>query len=845
MKEYSYTPYLSKTTAEIAGELNSELLEGLAENEVLARQKQEGLNQLKTKETVWTAIFIRQLKSPFIYLLLLASLLALILGELRDSLVILLFVAINTILGFFQEYRSEQALKLLKSYIKRQAGVLRSGEVKSVPVETLVRGDILMLKPGDIVPADARLVEAESLLIDESILTGESQPVIKTAETLSKRVKSIFEAANIVFSGTTVTSGRAKAIVIAKASDSYIGGIAGKVAQLKRVSTFEKNIGRISKFILVMVIITLILVFGANWIISGGKTNMVQLLIFSIALATAVIPEALPLVMTFSLSKGAVRLAKKKVVVKRLSAIEDLGSIEVLCTDKTGTLTENRLALSAVYPVANSHKLKSYGFLVSRDDTGGKSADVYHLALGRSLNKPEQELAGHHKLLKQLPFDPERKRASAVVLHGNHPFMIVQGAPEAVLNQCRLLKEQKKELKEFIDTNTDKGLRVLALATRAVKAEGANLHEEELKQLDFQGLLAFEDPIKLSAKSAIAKARALGVRVIVLTGDDVKVSGTVAEKLGLIYDRKQVITGEEFENLPVRGKRRFLSQEGVVARATPNQKLEVIELLKERYEVGYMGEGINDAPALKAAAVGLAVSNATEIAKETADIILLQKSLKVVIDGIEEGRTVFDNTLKYVKMTLTSNFGNFYAVAVASLLVDYLPMLPIQILLVNLLSDFPLIAVATDTTDRESISRPESFNLKDIALFTMILGAVSTLFDFLFFGIFSRIGEGHLQTYWFMGSILTELVLLYSLRTRTVFFRSRMPSKTVLVLTVLAAAATVGLPLTYVGRRLFSFIEPSAEHLGIVMLLVLLYFVATEIAKLAYYKFNRGFSHTT
>lgn len=822
-----YLEYIDLSESELLSTLHTRL-SGLTSESARQKLSSYGPNAITAHQVSWFSILLRQFKSPFIYMLIAASILSFILGQLIDGLLILLFVVLNALLGFFQEFRSEQALKALKKYTTPHAKVIRHGAEQLIPIEDLVPGDLINLQPGDIIPADLRLLQTSNLVIDESTLTGESEPVSKQYQPLHAHTISIHQATNIAFSSTSVLSGQGLGVVIATGSATYIGSIAKLTVETHRVSSFEKGMGRFSTFVLRLVGITLAIVFFANLLIKGPEANLVDLIIFSIALATAVIPEALPLVITFSLSRGALRLAKHKVVVKRLSAIEDLGGIEVLCTDKTGTITENRLRVAEVFGTDKDSVLEQAAVAIGAAD---KQKDPFDVALHAA-----NPMHKHTEILSELPFDPDRKRNSVIAkLSSNaRPMLIVRGAAEKILPF--LQTQPAQSLHTWLKSQGQLGHRVIVVAHKPVTRQTADYPTSlEENKLILTGAISFTDPLKKSARGAIQKAHRLGVAVKVITGDSPDVAGAIGHQVGLALSPSDVITAQEFFEMSAAKQKQTAEKINIFARFSPHQKHQLIDILQQQFEVGFLGEGINDALALKSANVALVVQGASDIAREAADIILLNSSLDVIIDGIEEGREVFANTIKYVKMTLASNFGNFYAVAISSLLIDFLPMLPIQILLVNLLSDFPLTAIATDSVDTDDLTAPESYNLKDFALIATILGTVSTIFDFIFFGLFYKLSPEVLQTNWFIGSVLTELVLLYSLRTKKPFWQAKFPSHTILILTILAAIATLVIPYTPITASIFAFVPPTSKHFFTIISIVVLYFSVTEVTKLLYY----------
>lgn len=838
-----FPKYSKLAIPDIVEELHSNSIQGLSKIEAEKRLEKYGPNKIKSNEITPFIILKRQLTSPFIYLLLGAALIAFILNEQLDSLMILIFITLNTLLGFHQEFKSEKALKLLKSLIIKNAKVIRDHETLLLPVSEIVPGDLISLDAGDIVPADLRIVNATELSIDESILTGESLPVIKNTH-VSKNINlEIYQAQNIAFSGTTVISGRASGIVIATGIETVFGNIAHFAFETPHVSNFQKGISKLSRFILYLMTITLILVIFANILIKGFHINIPDLLIFSIALAVSVIPEALPLVTTFSLAKGALHLAKHKVVVKRLSAIEDLGGIEILCTDKTGTLTEGTMTFSGTYapqkdPVLFYANLAAH-FLGRK---GKKANDPFDLALGKTLSKDDESEFASFESISEIPFDPVH-RLDAVLIHKNNKSLyIVRGAPEKIFASCP--DSVNKEAWNWMHREGLQGKRILALAIKESPHKSSLNLKDLPSEMRFIGMVSFIDPLKKTTLYAIKKAEKIGLKIKILTGDSLEVAGAIGTQIGLIPSPDKVLGGDAWHEMTDSEKRKSVLENSVFARVTPQQKHEIINLLNQSYEVGFLGEGINDAPALKIASVGLVVKGAADISQEAADIILLEKSLHVIIEGIHEGRQVFINTLKYIKSTLTSNFGNFYAVAIASLLIDFLPMLPLQILLLNLLSDFPAISISTDTVDPSEIAKPQNYNLKEITLLASILGIISTIFDFIFFGLYYRLSPQILQTNWFIASIFTELVLLFSIRTQKIFYQSSKPSPSVIALCSIAVIITLILPFTTFGHQIFHFVNPQIPHLLTIIFIVAIYFFVSEFIKNLFYRYNSNLKNT-
>ncbi|MBI5798846.1 MAG: HAD-IC family P-type ATPase [Candidatus Yonathbacteria bacterium] len=806
---------------------------GLLSSSIEERRKETGMNILLDSRVSPFKIFLRQFKSSFIYLLLFATVLSFSLNQVAEGIMILIFILINASLGFYQEYRSEQTVELLKGYVATRVKVRRDGKISTINASELVLGDIVILEAGDGVPADIRIIDETNFIVNEEPLTGESVSVDKERARQTGSDIELYEAKNICFSGTTVVSGSAVGIVFATGARTMIGGISKLAGEMTRVSQFELELARFSRFILYLVIGTLGFIFVMNIFLKGFSTNIVELAIFSIALAVSVVPEALPLVMTFSLSRGARRLAKKRVVVKRLSAIEDLGSIQMLCSDKTGTLTENKLTVHQTCGDDGRAAIFAGvlgGSYLTTKERGG-TPDPFDVALWEALSQGEQARATSYTRLSDTPFDPIHKKNSVVVKGEDGPTLIVRGAHETIFASTALSSNEHERLLLWIKEEGRAGRRTLAIASKKVV-----MGDTTETGLTFIGCVSFIDPIKESARQAIKDAQKLGIKIKILTGDSREVAGTVAHNVGLAKSPNDVLTAREFFALGDEEREHTLENINVFARVSPEEKYKLIELLQKNYQVGFLGEGINDAPALKIANVAIAVASASDIAREVSDIILLERSLSVVIGGIREGRAIFANTIKYIRSSLSSNFGNFYSVAISSLFIPFLPMLAIQILLVNLLSDFPAIAIATDTADDAELREPKQYDVRKLVAMGTVLGIVSTVFDFIIFASFYKLGPEVLQTHWFMESILTELLFLFSIRSRGFFFQTKVPSLTLVVLAVLAAGATIIIPFTDMGASLFHFKAPTATSFGFVIGLVAVYFVTTEFAKIAYYR---------
>ncbi len=811
--------------------------QGLSLEEAKKRFQENRGNGIKPHSSAFLQAVRERLKSSFLYLLLAASGLSFFLGDHIEGSLILIFIGINLSLETYQEYHSAKAIRLLKRYLVVHAQVRRNGKIFRVESTEVVPGDIVLIEAGDRLPADIRFLRVNGLELDESLLTGESVPIEKIAGLLKVPAVEMHEAMNIGFAGTIATSGWGEGVVFATGKETALGDIALLTEDTEKETVFEKGIRQFSRFILKLVLFTLTIIYFANLLIRGDGADSIELLIFSLALAVSVVPEALPVILTVALSRGSLRLAQKKVVVKRLSAIEDLGSIEVLCCDKTGTLTENLLSVTEVKANDERACLKlAFASCLAEPCARGKLHDAFDLALWQALTSAEHTEMKKGKRLDSIPFDPERRRNSVLFEQDGSQEVIVRGAPEEIIHRSKNVDTYTfRNLMDFVSAAGRRGERVLAVAHKSFSGEKQySLYEEQ--DLIFVGLISFADTLKTTARDTLVQAKTLGIAIKIITGDSREVAGAVGYAVGLLKNPDQVVTGKELDEM-TEAKRRETIMNGVVfARISPRQKYAIIQTLQEKHEVGFLGEGINDAPALKLANVAIVVESASDIAREAADVVLLQKSLGTVVDGIKEGRTIFANILKYLRITLTSNFGNFYSVALASLFLPFVPLLPIQILLLNLLSDFPMIAIATDTVDHEELEKPRNYQVHSVVLMATLLGVVSSVFDFILFGTFSRVSPETLQTTWFLLSLVTEVILIFSLRTTFSFFKAPRASSPLMLLSLMALLVAFLLPFLPGVAPALHFITPTTHMLLFVGVLAVGYFFATEAVKSFYYK---------
>ncbi len=819
---------------------------GLSEEEVKSRLLRYGYNEIeKKKKRRGLEIFLSQFKNALVLVLIVAAVIALFLHERIDAAVILAIVFLNSIMGFVQEYRAERALQVLKAFISRKSLVLRNSEVNEVNTKDIVPGDVVLLGIGDVIPADIRLIEAENLTTDESSLTGESFPVNKEAKAVNTDSAQPQNLSNIAFMGTSITNGSGKGVVIATGARTFFGKTAEFIEKTAHEGDLQRNIKKFSKFLLKIIVIMTVFIFAANAILAKGLFDSI---LFALALAVGITPEVLPVIMTITLSRGALRLARKKVVTKRLASVEDLGNMDTLCCDKTGTLTEGEISLSGYEDLdgQSNESLVLSAMLCSSialDKAKRPKGNPIDVAIWKS--NPASRMmpdVNDHTYLYRNDFDFSRRRMSVVVKHEENRTLIAKGAPESIISVCRSAKingkmvDLSQELLTQISQNVsgfeNRGYRVIVLAERQLTGEETNTNKE--KDLTLSGFLLFMDPPKSTVKRSLATLKRLGVSVKILSGDSPVVTRKICSDVGLDILENKVVTGDELSLLNEDEFKEYSRRFNVFSRVNPEQKLRIVESIKkEEHVVGFLGDGINDAPALKAADVGISVDTATGIAKETADIVLLRKSLRVLVHGIIEGRKTFGNITKYILNTISANYGNMFTLAISSFFLKFIPLLPSQILLNNFISDVPLLTISTDNVDEEFLKKPRRWNIKHISRFMTFFGLISTFFDMaliLSMLLILKVEMRLFRTVWFVESALTELVITFSIRTKLPFFKSK-PSAWLLSASMLAGVFVIGVTFTTLGSSLFEFVSIPGNLLILIGIILGLYFLTVEIAK--------------
>lgn len=835
-----FKEYALKASDAIISELGSSLMQGLSTEQAEQKLHEFGKNQQQEQDISLFHILMHHLKSIFVILFFLIDLFFLLLGEWSNAGIVFLLMLINIGVGCYQEFKASKTIKLLKKYIETTSTVLRNGKRQEIETSNLVPGDIVFLRIGDIVPADIRIIAEKGLMIDEATITGESAPVKKVAPVIAEEV-DLFKAFNIAFTGTLVVEGEATGVVFATGDNTIFGSLLKKTIRGWEESTLEKAVMQLSTFIFLLSIISLVCIGVGNIVIKGfANLNIIELLVFAAALMICLVPEALPIVITINLSLCVRRLLKMNVVVKRLSALEDFGAIEILCVDKTGTLTEQDLKLVNTVAINDEETLLRYSALSIMphvNQHGVTSKNSFEAAIEKYLTENQNSLFkqtyNEFEYVSYSPFDPERRRSGVLVQRKNSAeyWYVLRGAYEIMENTCFAGDQNAKK---WIGEQGLKGHRTLAVAIKKLTFVPDDLIAEE-HDLTLVGVLAFSDPIKRTAAVALEQARNLGLAIKVISGDAPEVCGAVAHALQLIDDPQKVVTSKMLEAATVEEKEKLVQDGVVFSRVLPDQKAEIVQILKTHKRVGFMGDGLNDLPALMSADVALVVQGCPDVVRESGDIILLNRSLISVVHAIMEGRMVLANTMKYIKTTFSPSFGHFYALTIASLFVKFVPMRAIQLLLLNFLSDFPMIALATDSVDPEALGRPQQYNVKNIMFISIILGLVSMLFDFMCFSYFFKKSESALQTGWFIETVLTEILFIFSIRSRKLFFQAQLPSLTLCVCALIVIIGTIAIPYTDFGQRLFYFTALDMQSLWFVFGLVIIYFICVECIKYAYY----------
>ncbi len=810
---------------------------GLTTEEALKRLGQYGENTVRAsmkKSTI--SLLLGQFKSPIILILIAAAVVSLFVGDRTDATIILVIVLFSGLLGFWQEKGAQGAVARLLEVVKVRSVVVRDRHEGEVPVEEVVPGDIIRVSAGSVVPADSRILYSKHLYVDEAMLTGETFPVEKETGVVMEDAP-LAERTNVLFMGTHVVSGEGTALAVRTGLTTEFGKISLRLKERPEETEFERGIRRFGYFLVEITLLLVIVIFAVNIYL---KKPPLDSFLFSLALAVGLTPQLLPAIITINLSKGAKTMANRKVIVKRLASIENLGSMDVFCCDKTGTLTEGKVSLRSAEDIEGneSARVKLLASLNSVFQTG------FVNPIDEAIRESSTEVSGYEKL-DEVPYDFKRRRLTVAVRNGDGAFLITKGATDRVLEVCESVEKPGGSVDDLAGYRDaiirryeelgQQGIRTLGVAYKEIDS-GLPVTQADERGLVFLGIITLFDPPKAGIEKTLKELARLGISLKIITGDNRLVAESVGRQVGL--QRFDVLTGSEINSMSDAALSRHSADINIFAEVEPSQKERIVRsLIKAGHTVGYMGDGINDAPALHAADVSLSVDTAVDVAKEAADFVLLEKDLWVLADGVREGRATFANTMKYVFMATSANFGNMFSMAGASLFLKFLPLLPGQVLLTNLLTDLPEMTIATDSVDLGMIEKPRRMEISFIRKFMLAFGLLSSVFDYATFAVLLWVLNAnviHFRTGWFLESVVSASMIVLVIRTRQSFFKS-MPSRYLLGMTILVAAVTIAIPYTPLAGLLGFKPVPALFHALLFGILVS-YVAAAEITKKLFYK---------
>ena len=828
-------PYWSLPVPELLKKIDS-TENGLTDEEALQRIRETKTPPPRSPLVTDLFLLLGQFKSPLVLILIFAVILASALGEYTNSFIILGIILLSGLLGFWQERNASRALQQLRAMVQVNATVMRGGNVKDVSASEVVPGDIVLLNAGDIIPGDCVLLESNDLHANEAALTGESFPAEKIPGVLVQDT-TLSNRKNSVFQGTSVVNGTAKVLVVYTGSHTEFGKISAELGMHQPETSFETGIKKFGYMIMRVTVVLSLLILIINIFLGKAVSDSV---LFALALAVGMAPELLPAIVTITLSAGAKRMAEKKVIVKKLSSIQNLGSVNIFCSDKTGTLTEGIVKVQGTVDGEGNHsdRVKTFAYLNARFETG------FTNPLDESIrNLPDVNIEGYEKV-DEVPYDFIRKRLSIAVSFQDKHYLITKGAVKNILEVCVsvdlangenvLIHQVEEKIKHTQQQYSAQGFRTLGICYKDITGDPI-INKDDETGMSFLGFIVLSDPLKAGIKETIQELRESGITFKLITGDNQLVATHVCAQIGL---NAEIITGNDLRAMSDEALAMKVKEVDVFVETEPNQKERLVRAMQKAGNVvGYIGDGINDASALKAADVGISVDTAVDVAKETADIVLLEKDLEVLHDGILEGRKTFINTLKYVFITTSANFGNMISVAATSLFLPFLPLLPKQILLLNLLSDLPAMAISSDSVDAEQLTRPRKWDTKLIQKFMIVFGIESSLFDLLTFGVllwFFKTSPERFQTGWFLESVATEILILLVIRTQRTFLKSK-PGKHLLYAVLFVGTVTIILP--YLPFADFLGLSPLPLPMVAGMIsIALLYALVAEFTKHYFFK---------
>jgi P-type Mg2+ transporter len=830
---------------------------GLSDEQVETAREEYGSNILShRKEAGIVMELLQRCRNPLVIQLLVICVVSLLMGDVRAATVVGAMVLLSVVLAYVQEHRSSKAVEKLNAMVQTNSLVMRGGKEYDIPIAEIVPGEIVILQAGALIPADLRLINAKDFFVSQSSLTGESMPVEKHAEPADVTGRGIIELQNACFQGSNVVSGTARGVVVNTGSKTHFGSIAEKLSGQRAQTSFDKGIAGFTWLMIRFMVVMVAIVF---LIVGVTKHDWAEALLFALSVAVGLTPEMLPMIVTVNLSKGAMAMSKKKVIVKRLNSIQNFGAIDILCTDKTGTLTQDRVILEKAVDVTNrdSDDVLRYAYMNSYYQTGLRNL------LDRSvLSHTDLDVERGCKKVDEIPFDFQRKRMSVAVDYQGDHVLICKGAVEDIYKACthyqideeiHLMIDLIKDdlLEEYEELSRD-GYRVLGIAYREFPQSKQVFSVADESDLILLGYIAFLDPPKGSAAKALASLKQYGVVTKILTGDNALVTRKICKDVGL--DEQEVITGDQLLGLDETQLGELAEKNNVFARLSPSQKENIITALQKRgHVVGYMGDGINDALSMRAADVGISVDTAVDVAKESADIILLEKSLLVLEDGIIEGRKVFGNIIKYIRMGASSNFGNMFSVVGGSYFLPFLPMAPIQILLNNLLYDASQVGIPADHVDEEYLKTPRKWNIENIRRFMVFIGPMSSIFDYATFFLMlyffncqlyshaettpemKTYYESLFHTGWFVESILTQTLIVHIIRTNRIPFLQSVASPFLLLTTMIVMIAGAALPYLPIGAY-FGFVPLPASFWIWIAGFLICYSVLTHSVKVWFHR---------
>lgn len=845
-------------TEEFISNMKLDIEHGLNDNQVDENIIKYGRNELNNaKPKKWYQYFFNSLMSPF-NLILIGIILVLIYTDIilttppnyANIIVIIVLILLSTLLDFVVVYKSNKDAANLKKLIATTATVIRNGKQVKLPIENLTIGDIVLLSAGDLIPGDLRLIESNNLHVSQSSLTGESEAIEKFSNTQlesEEDIENITDLDNICFMGTNVTSGSGKGVIFKIAKNTYFGKISNTITSGKPKTTFQKGTENLSKLLIKFMLIMIPITFALN----ANKHDVLIAFTFSVAIAIGITPLLLPVILSSSLGKGAIRMSKKKTIVKRLDSIQSFGAMNILCTDKTGTLTQDNIVLEKYLDVYGKEDIKvlNYVYLNAVFQTGLKGS-IDEAVLKRASKENIENIKDEYIKINEIPFDFVRRCLSVIISNNSGLQIITKGAIEEILNMCTTAEDNgktipitnqlKNNIKNISKTLNQGGMRVIGVCTKTLDSATVEFSQKDESNMTFIGFVGFLDPPKESAKQSISRLNDAGIRVIVLTGDNEYVTKNICERVGI--NTKRIVSGSNLDTMEDSAVLRLLRNTNIFVKLSPIQKARIIRLLKESGNiVGYMGDGINDSPSLVNSEVGISVDTAVDIAKETADIILLEKDLNVLVDGVMEGRKTFGNLMKYIKLAVSFNFGEVLSVVIASVFLPFFPITPIQLLVQSLLYDCGQLSIPLDNVDKEYLKKPKKWNLQSIQRFMLYMGPTSSIFDLLVFGILwfgFKLRENDValfQTIWFSYGIVSNLVGLHVIRTAKIPLVQSHASKYVYISSLILSIVALIVPFTVIGKFI-GLVALPFKYIILIIVVPLLYCLVALGVKKVYVK---------